>query len=144
MTMPVQIKMTIKIDIDQKTTFCPALYLPTSGISSPGIVPSATLSATALATAYCAGPEHLYRLLRAFDGHFVEHHGRRLCHQVRGDDGKECRVTLLLVRQIIAKGNLSAAAARSSVSNLPDTRLPLAPRRLNFLLMTVRTNSISG
>lgn len=48
-------------------------------------------------------PEHLNRLLGAFDRHLGDHHRRRLANQVRRDDRQQARVAGALVGQRIGK-----------------------------------------
>jgi hypothetical protein len=84
-----------------------------------GMTPSATLSATAIATARWA-----------LDGHLVEHHGIRLGYQVRRHHRKQRGEAVLVVGQRIAESRFHGAAARPDQQvdvgdfvALPDQRL---------------------
>ena len=54
--------------------------------------------------------KHLNRLSGAFDGHFVEHHGSRLGHQVRGNNSQKGVVASRLVCQTTGKASLCGGA----------------------------------
>ena len=86
-----------------------------SSASSAGITPSATLSATALATAYCAGPNICTACLSILDRDFGNHDRRRLGQEVRGQHGEQRSEPVLVVGQAMdPEGRFGRTAARSN------------------------------
>ena len=74
-------------------------------------MPSATESATALATRVLRGAEHLHRLLGALDRHLVEHDSGGLDHEIGRDDREQGGEAVLVVAQSVRERSLHGAAA---------------------------------
>ena len=84
-----------------------------SSASSTGITPSATESATALATPCCAGPNICTACLAPLIVTLLNRIVLRLAQQVRRDDRQQRREAVLVVDQRIGEGELGRRAART-------------------------------